>query len=844
MPTVSDYTALLSGSSWNGIDVVGAPVIVTFSFPTSLPAYDASTAPDPIGGFTAATDASFRAFTAAEQTQALDALNAWAAVSGVIFLQAAPGHGDVNFANVDFRTTNPDPINGDYRTSGGIAFYPFGFHNFYSDPYFQDDRSTAGDIFMNTAYQNADGTVSAGTLLHEIGHAIGLKHPTQTVVDAAGVTHDQVLAADDPLQTIMASSGDGGAAATLKPLDAQAAAFLYGTAGAGGVYTTSMSGVNAVSAWSWNAITQTLTQTAISNTVHGTSLDDVIIGNDSGDKLFGLGGNDSLIGGAGNDSLYGGSGRDTLAGGAGDDTYYVISPDDVIVEQTNGGFDSVIATVSYTAPANVELLQISGQGLTATANDTGDTLFGDGLYASRLIGGKDNDTIVGGSGNDSIGGGGGVDLMYGGGGANTFVFTKPTDAALGGNLTTIGDFKPGTDTIDLSAITAAGGGALSFSAANAFSGQPGQVIAVADPNNASNTILEGDLNGDLVADFAIELAGVTSVTANDVVTAACYLAGTRIATERGDVAIDALALGDRVVTASGELRPILWLGHRRINAAKHPDREAAWPYLVAAGAFAEGVPARDLWLSPRHSVVVGNALVPICELANGLTIRQVPLSVVEYWHLELATHDIVLAEGLAAETYLDNGNRTAFVNGGDFIEAHPDFAPKHWTDTCLPLVLDGPIVRDAKAALLARAGSLGEAITAEDDLHAMVGARRIDPLPLGEGRRAFVLPGGASPVVLRSRVFVPAEIDPDSPDRRHLGICIARLQLDGTDLPLDDEALFAEGWHPMESHRQGRQRWSMGDAPLPAGTRLVVVDVVGRGYYWQPRQDHVVSMFM
>ena len=75
MPVVNDYTALLSGSYWNGIEVTGTPVIVTYSFPTALPAYDAS-----IDGFTAATDASFQAFTAAEQTQATQALGEWAAV--------------------------------------------------------------------------------------------------------------------------------------------------------------------------------------------------------------------------------------------------------------------------------------------------------------------------------------------------------------------------------------------------------------------------------------------------------------------------------------------------------------------------------------------------------------------------------------------------------------------------------------------------------------------------------------------------------------------------------------------------------------------------------------------
>src|SRR5205814_1129281 len=99
MPVVSDYTALLSGDYWNGIEVTGSPVIVTYSFPTSAPAYDAT-----VAGFGAATVSSFQAFDAAEQAQAQAALGEWAAASGAIFLQVAPGEGDINFQLVDFNT--------------------------------------------------------------------------------------------------------------------------------------------------------------------------------------------------------------------------------------------------------------------------------------------------------------------------------------------------------------------------------------------------------------------------------------------------------------------------------------------------------------------------------------------------------------------------------------------------------------------------------------------------------------------------------------------------------------------------------------------------------------------
>ena len=187
-----DPAAIESGNSWNGLDTAGAPVIVTFSFPTSLPAYDTT-----IGGFTPATIASFTAFTAAEQAEALAALGQWAAASGIVFIEVPPGEGDITFANVSFSTTTTGSENGDYQNAGGIGFYPFGDWSYLtgnaSSGYgFTSDLSTGGDVYMNSDYLN-NGTVDLGTLLHEIGHAIGMKHPDQVVYTADGVDHNQVL---------------------------------------------------------------------------------------------------------------------------------------------------------------------------------------------------------------------------------------------------------------------------------------------------------------------------------------------------------------------------------------------------------------------------------------------------------------------------------------------------------------------------------------------------------------------------------------------------------------------------------------------------------------------------
>jgi len=318
----------------------------------------------------------------------------------------------------------------------------------------------------------------------------------------------------------------------------------------------------------------------------------------------------------------------------------------------------------------------------------------------------------------------------------------------------------------------------------------------------------------------------------------CYVTGTRLTAPEGAVRVEDVAVGTMVLTASGEPRAVRWVGHRTVNCELAPDPAAVWPVQIKAGAFADQQPSRDLWVSPGHSIFVSGVLIPAGILINGATIVQVPTERIEYWHVELDQHDVLLAEGLAAESYLDTGNRTAFANGGAFIEAHPDFKPKHWAETCAPLVMEGTVLESVRTALLARAQQLGYQITADSEAHIIADGQRFEPVLLREDRLEFMLPAQCSAIELRCRSFVPAHVQPASDDQRPLGLCVGRLQVDGNDLQLDDDAAFSEGWHRCETTAEGTHwRWSSERAALPSNSRLIVIDLSGRGYYWRTEPD-------
>jgi serralysin len=261
------------------------------------------------------------------------------------------------------------------------------------------------------------------------------------------------------------------------------------------------------------------TGNGLDNIMRGTNSANVLDGAAGNDLILGNDGDDTLTGGSGNDKLNGGTGNDTMSGGLGDDSYYVDSLSDAVTENpAEGTADKVISTITYTIGTNIERLMLYGAAaIDGTGNAVANVMYGN--EADNSISGLAGaDTIFAHGGNDTLIGGTGRDTLVGGAGNDKFAFD---DGDFGGATTStadrITDFASG-DKIDLSAVDAnslvGGDQAFTFIGVSAFGNVAGQLHY---EQISGNTYIEGDLNGDGVADFMIRADGLHALVGTDFV---------------------------------------------------------------------------------------------------------------------------------------------------------------------------------------------------------------------------------------------------------------------------------------------------------------------------------------
>lgn len=188
----------------------------------------------------------------------------------------------------------------------------------------------------------------------------------------------------------------------------------------------------------------------------------------------------------------------------------------------------------------------------------------------------------------------------------------------------------------------------------------------------------------------------------------CYLAGTRILTAGGERPIEDLRIGDEVATRFGGMQRIRWIGRQSFGRRFVRRNRARIPVRIRAGALGGDLPRRDLFVSPGHSMLLGETLILARNLVNGVTITQdAPPETLQYVQLEFGAHDCVLAEGAWSESYADApGMRAAFHNAAEFAQLYPDHVPATELRLCAPRLEAGPALDAALRPIVARAAAL------------------------------------------------------------------------------------------------------------------------------------------
>ena len=306
-------------------------------------------------------------------------------------------------------------------------------------------------------------------------------------------------------------------------------------------------------------------------------------------------------------------------------------------------------------------------------------------------------------------------------------------------------------------------------------------------SNGVNT-LTLDLTGNFTtSDFTVTdpPTSTTIALANPI---PCFLSGTGILTPHGARPVESLRIGDQVIRHDGAAVPIQWLGQRRIDTSRHPCPELVWPVVIRAHAIADGIPARDLYVSPDHALYLDGHLIPAKTLLNGGSIHRVRRRFVTYHHIELADHAALYAEQCLAESYLDTGNRGCFI-GADALSLHPRFdQDRRERSGFAPFACSGPPVEAVRARLLTRAA-----------------------IPVSHDPHLRLLTRADGSLLISSRSAIPGHLAADPRDQRRLGVKLAGLTIDDQPIALD-HTLLTDGWHDPEPDG----RWTDGAALIPA----------------------------
>jgi hypothetical protein len=527
---------------------------------------------------------------------------------------------------------------------------------------------------------------------------------------------------------------------------------------------------------------------------------------------------------------------------SGNDGGYVIGPDGSILvlgdnalyadgaivnQGAIGVADSLTIIVENGPTAPYNLLIPSFENLGAVAIGTGATLdiAGTELSNQGNIEINDGTLIVTGGGVD----GGQISAPPT---ASSAALTSLALELLGDAIGPLGSINTTPETISGGSIGITGNGLALFGDAVAnqaifFSGDG--TVYFGDPGQVSNVTINNFAPGDTIvtnsaagAQALLNSLTFTSLPAGfspaiavarpellDAPTP-CFARGARLLTPLGYVPVETLKPGDPVITATGGTQAVRWVGSCTIDISAHRRPAAVQPIKITAGALAPGVPAQTLRLSPDHGLFLHNVLVPAKLLVNGATIiRETSTTAVTYYHVELDRHNLLLAEGVPVESYLDTGNRAAFSN----TTGNPVFGrSKTWDKAaCAPLCLSGPTLHNIRQDIRLRTAELGFRRRTLTDVTLLARGQRLtrNGGTAAQPRYNFITPL-CGHIVIQSPRFVPAELSlgqQDEDDNRCLGIALNRITLGNRSVT--PKQIAVGGFYPRAAN--DRADWTDGN---------------------------------
>jgi Ca2+-binding RTX toxin-like protein len=409
------------------------------------------------------------------------------------------------------------------------------------------------------------------------------------------------------------------------------------------------------------------------DTVFGGAGNDTIVTGDDADVIYGGTGNDRIDAGIDNDYVEGGEGDDTIIGGEGVDTIYGDAGDDLIY---GGLANDTLDIMDHDANGNpVDLLPDNNKD-TIYGGDGNDTIFGrdddDTIYGDAgndtIFGGIDDDVIFGGdgndvlsgdqgndvisgdAGNDVISGGIGLDTIYGGDGDDTIASGADADAVFGGlgsdrftdvssgDVITGGEDPDGTDVDTFN-----------------FDQETLDKIDRIERNGGA-----GD-SEELRESGTIYFKDGTTASFSQI-EAPCFTPGTTIATPTGERLVEDLRAGDKIITRDHGIQEIAWVGSKEITGKELAAKPHMKPILVKAGSLGQGLPERDMLLSPNHRVLVASektqlyfeereVLAAAKHMTGAQGIHTLDVMRTTYIHFMFERHEVVLSNGAWTESF-------------------------------------------------------------------------------------------------------------------------------------------------------------------------------------------------